>query len=274
MQSEQWRQEMHDFIVKSTEKKGKVDEEYVATLLDKLMHSEFLIEPRWAKISEDLAHELQLEFSEFTNIAVIPMGSAIHGGAFLRQVTQHSTPGQVGDFDWGLATDQDIAFDDPILSKINTLAKRAVPQLAQEAGVEKNMESCSRHNAKYFRVKNLESVEEAYDHLLKTADNYIPDQDPFFQIFQPSFPAEVNQRNQEMFLEALRQLAKQDSDLWEVVAENLVQAWERVHRIHGKHLIDQNSSDKAAVKKANELAEYSGRVMSQVFTMIIGSTRQ
>src|SRR3989344_5290287 len=96
-------------------------------IINDLLTKEVITDPTMMKLSENLYNKLHQEFPEIK--AIVLMGSAVHGGARVRQATR--TWGE-HDLDWG------IIFDRPVkrgqIEEIINRADSFLPGLAQEMG--------------------------------------------------------------------------------------------------------------------------------------------
>lgn len=244
-------------------------------LCQQLVEEELLIDTDFAEIAEELGENLLEQFN-IPGLALVLVGSGIHGGRQIRKL--FSTEG-IGDFDWGLVADVNLgeihSEDVNSLDNIVSFVSSAVSKIAKKRNLE--LKACDTMNGFTLNEKNISSVKELISKILRfnSFEVYNLAHELVFY-FQPSFPAEANEKNREKILEALKIIAHADSKKWSVVVNAMIGSWQGLHVIKRKHIGRENytvDDYKAEDKKRNELRESSSQAMSKRFREMLEATK-
>jgi hypothetical protein len=198
----------------------------VNQLVDALVSKEFVVAPKMAAVASELSQRLQHDF-RFVD-AVVLMGSAVHGGATLRQVMGG---GDSGDLDWGLISKGPL--DRAYLSKVVKRAENIIPQIASKHGIDP-FRSCEVINPKQYWMPKVGSVGHAR-FLLKNFHDGSANFKDICLYFQPSFPPGVNLENRRLLLEGLSGFSS-DNQYWTEIINILIVGWQHIHKIEYKHV--------------------------------------
>lgn len=244
------------------------------TLCQRLIEDELLIDEDFAELADSLGKQLREKF-DLPGLALVLIGSGVHGGLQLRKL--FSTEGS-SDFDWGVVSDRDFAdikLDDPnSLDHIVEFVKMGVKAYA--AVKDRELHSCESMNGFEVHEQNILSVQDLLSSILKMKPHeYATLSTQLVFYFQPSFPAEINQRNQEFILNTLRILANADHRKWSTLVSSMVESWKGLHLVKRKHVGRSNykiNSDELENKKHADLKISSAEAMSQRFREMLDTT--
>ena len=204
-------------------------------LLDRLVEDEFLIDEKRAAVATDLSEEIQKKFN-LPGLAVVLMGSAVHGGQKIRELMK--VEDAYADFDWGIVLEKfDMPFSDffKLRTNISDFGIEQLDILSQRHGIKPALHSCRTLNPVDEWVWNYSSVDDARYKMLETKQFFIGDKEQLF--FCPSFPAWVNESNRHFFLSALTIFASHDWDRWVELSSSFIESWGGVHNLRRKHFL-------------------------------------
>jgi len=248
-------------IIENTKKADSIIfEDVIADLSSK----EFFVHEKLQRLAIELQVELQKKFPEFDNLSVIIMGSAINPTGMIKKLFNGELIPH--DLDWG------ITYDSPSLSpeeqrvlrgKMVNYANILIPTLGEKYGLP-NIQGCDSINPAYqvyltpeFYVYNFKSIDEAYKYIKDKDGIGSLKKDPIFLYFLPSIPPNLNQRNKEFLLLALKRLSLNNYELYKLTIDNLITYWEDLREISIKHFEnDYIDYDKLGSKD---------RVLAQIF---------
>lgn len=233
--------------------------------LDELASGELIIDPRMAEAAGFLSDNLRVRFPEIEGVVLL--GSSVHGGSKIREFTGDSEP----DLDWGIITNR---FLDPnTAADINSEAEKLKDEMASRIGLGEKFHLCPTANPIQYRALDLSSADQVVglfknrriadkDGRTSTDIQLLPGRQAVLYL-QPSFPTEVNEKNKEILLDGLRQLAKTNRDLWENSIHEILIAWKASHKLKSKHF------NKATELKDRELVR---RVTEEISSWIMGKS--
>lgn len=201
-------------------------ENNVGTAVENLITAETFTEPKRVRLAEELSHRLREKFPHVSNLAVVLLGSSLHGGAVIRKIA-----GAENDFnpdiDWAVVFDKG---KEPIpFSEINNFGRTLIPQIAANVGLPETIHS----DPAFFHIENLSSLSQAL-RLIKKAKDFTDYEDLLIYLI-PSYPPEINRQNRRYFLSGLSKLGQKDPVLWQTKVKRLLDTWKISHQIQEKH---------------------------------------
>lgn len=240
-------------------------------LARRLISEDLLINEQSAELAETLGEQLNEKF-DIPGLAIVLMGSGVHGG---RQVRELFGTEDESDFDWGLVSDIDLrsrnVSEGNSLTDIYGFVTEAVKAYAGEGN--NNFYSCVATNGLEQYEVNIESVKSLLSTVLKLR---VPELIPFAvqlaYYFQPSFPAEINQRNQRYVLGTLQILSNAEPFKWRILVEGMIESWQSFHLVKLKHVGNQEKIDALETSRRHEPLKSSPEAMSQRFRKILEAT--
>ena len=195
------------------------------------------------------------------------MGSAVHGGAVLRQVVRHE---EADDLDWGI-----IYYGDSVskedLESLTEYSKKLIPQLASKRGLGEDFTSCGFVCARSFNAPKITSQQQVKTRLAEVV-NEKRSLWCFGMYFEPSFPEDSNIESRKHILDFLSELHKSDRKYWEMSVNHITYEWENIHDIETKHArtkLDEGRNKEIAVRVVA-----GSRVMSTAMQVLLESTGQ
>lgn len=262
---------------------GKVREFEDRVGLDQLIESfisnEIIVDPVMAEVANYVFEVVSQKHPEV--LAVVLLGSSVHGGAKVRELTETSEP----DLDWGIITQEPIR---PKLAEvIENTAKAHLPEIIKKFNLNPEFHFCvminparDAHSHNFFpglrstTAKNPEHLKDiltgkkpgqSFDSL--TSWLKLDPADIAVLYLQPSFPPEVNQHNRAMLLEALKLLARQDHKIWRATIERIMYSWRDAHGLKLKHFGSQFKREKdlhLALRVSHDSASIMDAVMKEL----------
>ncbi len=192
----------------------------VDRVLESLVTEEYTVDQKMAAVAQRVYEFLVSRHPQL--LAVVLMGSSIHGGAVLRRLT---ASGGEPDFDWGIITRGDMTLEERI--KMLEEVEGLMPELARELDLHSGFHSCASCNprlyhAKEFRAPGFRDLSD----LLDNAKLYL----------QPSFPPEVNEQNRKKLREYLSCLRRVNPGNGEQFVGMLSKMMRSDHRLRDKHI--------------------------------------
>ncbi len=209
--------------IRAVQKKGEL-----VKFVENLLLSEVVVEPRHAQVATELGQQLQHEFPQVSNLAVILIGSAVHGGAELRRLQDYD---EDTDLDWGILGDYNpsLMVNKPILDSLVQRGYMLIPQIGRKYGLD-NLRSCNFYDPYQVNALNLRDSDEVVNLAKKSLNAR-----RLLWYFLPSFPVAVNERNRRIMLAGLRQLAQSDRTQWDQTIQFLLSYWRGDHELKTKH---------------------------------------
>lgn len=237
-------------------------------LIDRLGTEVVVVDPAVEEIAIKASEILRKRNSNIS--AVVLLGSAIHGGSTVRRITggQDYEP---HDFDWGLITKQ------PMDRRSAEHVVEDFSDIGEQLG--ETIHSCNYVNPANYRAVDLGSrtrtLEEIFSMQYRERKPIdwpsFPDYGLLILYFEPSYPLEVNEKNQEVVLKALSSLHNQDEEKWALVVDYMIASWGRAHYIKDKHIQPKLNYKDAML--ARRIVDNSGDVMSEPFAQKLLATR-
>lgn len=213
----------------------KNNAEDIRILADELIK----IEPKRFEVAVNLQKKLAEKFPDVPGITVVPGGSAVRGGGIVREMLENELD-KVTDLDWAMTADIDVSRD--TRKAISDYAREQIPLIAHELNLP-GMIGSSYINSENFFAKNIESVDEAKKILLDKFNDQEFEWDPWTDetviYLSASTPAETNDKNRKLILEALGEISIEDHDVWKWVTDNILDSYKQLFQIKQKHLDTQ-----------------------------------
>lgn len=225
----------------------------IAGKLDTLVSSEFLVDPEKAEVAKELSEKLRRRFSNIPGLAVVLLGSSLHGGTVISKILGNDE--RVSDFDWGTIHSSKSKLD---MSRLADEGGEIIKEVGRNRGLV--LEACTYVNPERFNARNLSDIRHASK--LLSPDQIKKDWflNKLYLYLEPSFPSETNGKNRNLILKALSELARVDKSRWEEVVETMIAGWRRIHNLKVKHLVSKTDfspksekiADRATVRCWNE----------------------
>jgi predicted nucleotidyltransferase len=236
-------------------------------LASTLLSGEVEVHPQIAAAVENLSANIVAKYG-LHNFSIIVMGSHATGAYATRQLfgTQVQS-----DLDWGIVCDRSTV-SAQIIEEIMEYANDFFQK--QQYFLDHPVKMCAVVNPKEFLHNNLSSAHElALDILLMEARRRISDTWCFSLInyFSPSFPAEVNQRNSQIILDALKLVYRKNVRAWEFITDKLLEIYSQKHSLKRKHLFSADNRVKSDFKRF-QVSELSEEALTFSFEDTLRST--
>lgn len=250
--------------------------EELRSIMDQLINSEMIVSEQRARVAEALSEKLRQKyggkFFGMKNLSVILIGSGIHGGSAVRQLTENYDE---TDLDWGMITDSRSIFSDQKRENMFDYAEQFVPGLGVRVGIGRDLHSCHTYNPTRVFGQNFSSEQQCFQQLQKIAvgGQFLDENDMVMLAFTPSFPAETNEKNRMHVLSGLRSLYGESPDQWRKVVDDMVDWWKLSHRLKEKHImVPAQKKYSRSHRLADEVASASEDLMEKGFRALLEST--
>ncbi len=216
-------------------------------------HEIFIVDRRYELLAQSLQEQLENEFSDVHDLSVVILGSAVHGGAVAREVT--NTLHEGSDLDWSVLSRDPI--DTKILIDMLAVAKNHLSDVAESFGLD-GMTSCETFNCLCFSYTHLRDTDQALA-VLKNIGKYetIVNCASIRQIMyylSPSFPTVRRNRNIQLLQNAWKQLSQADPSIFQRVKSALATQMINLSRLNQKHIYTKRP---VSVKLENEFPNAS-----------------
>lgn len=249
--------------VREFEKTNQVNE-----LVESLITSEVMVDPQRASLATELSVQLKKRYPKISNLAVVLVGSSVHGGAVVRRVMETENDSQA-DIDWAVLYDKQPGSRPPFLD-ISIVGGGIIEKIIRKTLIPGNLSPCSQTDPEFCHAENLANTPQALE-LVEQARTLFDYQSLLLYLL-PSYPPETNQQNRKSFLEALSSLAKENPDLWKEQVDKLFKEWEFQHLIKFKHLISLSSPERDT-SLAHQVETLSEKVMPLAIKTLLYSTK-
>lgn len=201
--------------------KKRVRNNHNRDLPHRLVNELVVVNPEADKIMEDLQKKVE---NEFPGVYLVLLGSAAHGGAELRKALRPDAA-PFSDLDIGIIYDPRIPFYDQDSTKILELLKKETP-----------VSICDTFNPTRMQVPSLRDKSDATTLLYQIAtDPQAIKLGKDIMYFLPSYPPNINRKNQELIFKALKEIGQRNPYEWRVVREILIDRWIIFHALQDKH---------------------------------------
>ncbi len=214
----------------------------------KIAREPFAPNERNYALANRLAEKLRERFPGIKDLAVIPLGSSVFGGAEARQMLGDNfsrIPHQKqADLDWCLSYSADKNLPLDTIAEVTEASREIVPQIAREFGLPLGFKVDEVIQPIGYRMRNFNSTDEAYAYCKEKVSFETAE---LLYFLMPSAPPEVGERNRYYTLCALHRLAREDRPAWEKSIMAIATLYARANRIKDKHL--QGSHDRTRKSK-------------------------
>lgn len=262
----------------------------VGELVDALVDCEYVVDPEVSSKVMGLSDYLTQEHPDV--LAVIVLGSAIHGGSTLRKIlsdggatdnipavvtsdTENTGEKSTGakDLDWGIITYGETSEDDRSL-----VVELAETWLRDNAAVKPiSLKSCGVANARKVWTPMLRGQEDAITivgefidvlgTLLRDPESMVSFDYDLPLYFAPSYPPTVNMLNRRYLLSALQNIHSYDPKTADMLIDYIVEDLKGHHLLKRKHFVD--NLDPRSEKLASTVVKSSATVMSSALRELL-----
>ncbi len=185
-----------------------------------------LIDPKIEILMENTSQAVKSKLNSI-NGALILGGSAASGGILARKLLGKFNDPE-SDIDTGLLFNPSL---EPSAEFRQELYE--VLQNNFSSNEDRPYSQCNFHNVERYRVPNIESAERLTDFLINLDEDKLDSYCNLYNsYFLPSFPEDVNERNMNLFLEALSNLAKKAEtsidikNKWNLIIKYMIKNWQ------------------------------------------------
>ncbi len=240
--------------------------------IEQLLNSELIVEEKRAKLAAQIGLELRNKFPELVNLSLVLVGSGIHGGSVVRELTENY---EDTDLDWGV-----IADDGPITSEderrlIVEYVNQEIKKLAPQFGLPDDFRGCPYYNAKKLYCRTFPTVNHCYDYLWNGPSIRFEARNPLMLAFQPSFPDDTLERQRDFVLDALHRLWRAYPATWQERVDEMVKEWKEHHTLKEKHLMrDSLTGPWRSKKLAWQVTGSAPDLMARGFQALLESTKE
>ena len=212
--------------------------------------------PQIAQLASDFSDSLRSRIPKIQ--AVLLLGSFGNGAARIRDIMGTV---EKSDLDWGIITQE---LTDNELIVLKDQADKVIPQLASNYGLPPTFRSCDgvnpyklqdveemkphditmdRPDRRFQRIaRPLGSIQSIHALLIEASYSSFPLTFKKFSLYiEPSYPAEVNEKNRALIKSGLDQLYTMNRGMWERVTEGLLKQWHNFRFIKDKHLLESTN---------------------------------
>lgn len=236
-----------------------------------------VVEPNTDRLLNSLIWELREKLNR-QDLTIVLLGSAAVGGKTIKNILVGEKVGD-NELDYALLTDTLVSSADA--TTIHAQFEALLVPTARELNLLRpdSYRACGTHNAIYERYVNAhdpqvlaEEINQAIDENRKLVEDGLLD---FSEIldeisryliiyFQPSYPAEVNQNNIQVVLDALSLINQANPNNFQIIKQDLLREWQKNHRLKEKHLTGKKAwTDDRTAKFVKNVGESSSQAMSQ-----------
>lgn len=231
---------------------------------ENLAKEQFLTTAQYEKLGTELSDALYKDIPAMKerNAQVVLLGSAVNGGAYLREVfgtplektdptsTEDITQGS--DIDWALIFDSiSPESDQQFLQKVTVRGESHIMTLARDLGIGE-LRSCYLFNPRELHSEHLRSVEEAitklntYYHNEFETPRYHPERKKFGELqtellqitlyFGLKFPQSFEDTNKQFCLAALQHFKVHEHHKWVSIMSKLLEHTIEIKKIKARYL--------------------------------------
>jgi len=222
----------------------------IKNIADILKKDEITVSKENQLIMENIQHQLVEKFPNIEGLSIILFGSSVHGGGMVRK--ELGTQAE---------QDLDIAFiiDDKINGRFHQINVRNYIDEILQKNYKKEL-----HPTNIY-TESLTSINDATKKLIATTTieperKEYAKEEILIYLF-PSFPSEVNEKNRALLLEALNKIYKDNPSQWSKIKNEVLEIWERYHKLEPKHLIGKNT--KLFYKSQNQKEGQRGKILRE-----------
>ena len=260
---------------------------------------QLLVHPDVGKITSTLYNELKDDFENLgmQNVALVLVGSGSFGGMLIREVagTLHQNSEKAQDIDIQLICDNGMETSDETLEilqqKIDAVMKTPeahnlpvgykLDLLNKGFKDGEIVQSVARpqSNITTLTPPTIIASENPVDGLLKrlaTPDHLFSLQ-ATSQYFYPSIPAEINQRNRQLFMEGMQRLSVESPKEWRVVRNLLTNNLSKISPIKSKYFTftsgaNEHTPDRELPDNLQAISDQTTLVKGLVFSTLLDKT--
>lgn len=193
-------------------------------VIDALVTDDVIIDPKVGGVTSELSELIIKQFPKVK--ALVLMGSAVHGGAAIRTLTE--SQGEK-DLDWGIITTKSMTKEE--VDEIIRFAANQLGPLATKVGLPATFHSCDSINPSLYNVSEIQEPVEFLEMLEAGEINA----EHMLLYLEPSYPSHVNEEQRKIILDAFAKLHETKPEVWEDVTDDIFSKWQEVHNLKKKH---------------------------------------